>query len=340
MMPAIWINKIKQLPAGVYSKVSAYGNPIDLKYMNGDSIVELVALWLTEFYNSRNLLPPHRLYPFTEAQLRELSSEEKPPVRKVLQWCRDNCKPHGYPPLEDNPVEEAFKKELNQEISNCLDDNYLIADAILFGFELLINKTVERVTIDQVTEKVKQAGGKDNYLNFKILGKEDGKNVSIGVAVLQYASGRALGAGLKRLIDYKTFGLTRGCLIRSKSEDKNISSHLYKTYIEPMILRGDEFVELTEEEIRPLLAIRFVYKKRETDYGVTEKEIIDFISEKGAVYKLGTSNPLLKEILSDPSYIVPQDIVDNNAESRDTTSYTQPSEVIVLNELAGTVNQI
>ncbi|MEA5599794.1 ATP-binding protein [Nostoc sp. UHCC 0252] len=30
MMPAIWINKIKQLPAGVHSKVSAYGNPIDL----------------------------------------------------------------------------------------------------------------------------------------------------------------------------------------------------------------------------------------------------------------------------------------------------------------------
>ena len=338
MMPAIWINKIKQLPAGVYSKVSAYGNPIDLKYMNGDSIVELVALWLTEFYSARSLVAPHRLYPFTETQLRDLSSEEKPPVRKVLQWCQDNCKPTdgGEPPVipKEDPVEQAFKKELTQEISNYLDDNYLLADAVLFGFQTLINKTVEGVKIEQITEKVKQLGGKDDYLNFKIFGKEDGKNVSIGVAVLQYASGRALGAGLRRLIDYKTFGLTRGCLIRSKSKDKNISSHLYKTYIEPLIAQGGEFAELKEEEIRPLLAIRSVYKKREIDYGFTEEEILNFITEKGAVYQLGASNTLLKEILSDPSYQVPKHVLESNAELPSVSSYSESSELAEITELA------
>ncbi|MHC5892136.1 ATP-binding protein [Nostoc sp.] len=338
MMPAIWTYKIKQLPGGIPSKVSAYGNPIDLKYMNGDSIVELVTLWLTEFYSSRNFVPPHRLYPFTEHQLRDLSSEEKPPVRKVLQWCRDNCKPTtgGEPPVipKEDPVEEAFKKELNQENSNYLDDNYLLADAILFGFQTLINKTVEGVEIEQITEKVKQLGGKDDYLNFKIIGKEDGKNVSIGIAVLQYASGRALGAGLRRLIDYKTFGLTRGCLIRSKSKDKNISSHLYKTYIEPLIAKGGEFAELKEEEIRPLLAIRSVYKKRQIDYGFTEEEILNFITVKGAVYHLGASNTLLKEILSDPSYQVPKYVLESNAEPPYVSSCSEPSEVAEISELA------
>ncbi|MCG6138047.1 MAG: ATP-binding protein [Nostoc sp. LLA-1] len=336
MMPAIWTYKIKQLPAGVPSKVSAYGNPIDLKYMSGDSIVELVALWLKEFYSAKNLVPPHRLYPFTETQLRELSSEEKPPVRKVLQWCRDNCKlPKGDPPIipKEEPVEQAFKKELTQDISNYLDDNYLLADAILFGFETLINKIVDHVKIEQVTQKVKQRGGKDDYLNFKIIGKEDEKNVIIGVAVLQYAGGKALGAGLRRLIDYKTFGLTRGCLIRSKSKDKKISSHLHKTYIEPLIAQGGEFAELKEEEIRPLLAIRSVYKKREIDYDLTEEEIFNFITNKGAVYQLGASNALLKEILSDPSYQVPEDILQSNTELPDVSSYSESSELTEISEL-------
>ncbi|MEH1855802.1 MAG: ATP-binding protein [Nostoc sp.] len=345
MMPAIWINKIKQLPAGVHSKVSAYGNPIDLKYMNGDSIIELVALWLTEFYSARSLVPPHRLYPFTEIQLRDLSNEEKPPVRKVLQWCRDNCKPPDIIDVVEapiipkkDPVEQAFKKELTQDISNYLDDNYLLADAILFGFQTLINKTVERVKIEQITEKLKQRGGKDDYLNFKVIGKEDGKNVSIGVAVLQYAGGKALGAGLRRLIDYKTFGLTRGCLIRSKSKDKNISSHLYKTYIEPLIAQGGEFAELKEEEIRPLLAIRSVYKKREIDYGFTEEEILNFITEKGDVHQLGANNTLLKEILSDPSYQVPEDVLESNAELPNISNYSESSELAEITELAVAVD--
>ncbi|MEA5599795.1 hypothetical protein [Nostoc sp. UHCC 0252] len=314
--------------------------------MNGDSIVELVALWLTEFYSARSLVPPHQLYPFTETQLRDLSREEKPPVRKILQWCRDNCKPTDIaidevePPLipKEDLVEQAFTKELNQDISNYLDDNYLLADAILFGFQTLINKTVERVKIEQITEKVKQRGGKDDYLNFKIIGKEDGKNISIGVAVLQYAGGKALGAGLRRLIDYKTFGLTRGCLIRSKSKDKNISSHLYKTYIEPLIAQGGEFAELKEEEIKPLLAIRSVYKKREIDYGFSEEEILNFITDKGAVYQLGTSNTLLKEILSDPSYQVPEDILESDVEIPDVRSYSESSELADISELAVVVN--
>jgi hypothetical protein len=129
--------------------------------------------------------------------------------------------------------------------------------------------------------------------------------VSIGLAVLQYDGGRALGAGLKRLIDENgAFSLTRGCLVRSNN--KKLNSHFKKTYLEPLInQKGGEFVDLKEEEIKPLIAIRAVYQKREVDYGLSEEQIYKFIAEKGAEKKLGASNPLLREILSDPSYQIP-----------------------------------
>ncbi|WP_449417358.1 hypothetical protein [Phormidium nigroviride] len=75
--------------------------------------------------------------------------------------------------------------------------------------------------------------------------------------------------------------------------------------------KGGEYVELKEDEIKPLLAIRAVYQKREVDYGVSEEQIFNFIAEKGVERMLGINNPLLKEILSDPSYQVPTDLIED-----------------------------
>jgi hypothetical protein len=323
MMPAVWSQKIKKLPTAVSAKVSAQGNPIDLKYMDGDSIVELVTLWLKEYYQAKNLIPPDEIYPFTEVQLRELS-EEKPPIRNVLRWCRENCKPkesgkaqeEDLNPVENllDPVEEAFKTELAQSLGKSLDDNYLLADALFFNFQKLIGQTVEQVTVEKLTDKVTKKGGKDKHLNFKIIGTENGKNVCIGVAILQDSNGKVLGAGFRKLIDKDNkFNLSRGCLVRSKSKDKEISSYLYNTYLEPLISKGGEFVELKEEEIKPLLAIRSVHKKRNVDYGLTEEQIFQFIVDKATDYQLGESNALLKEILSDPSYQVPDDVIEDDS---------------------------
>ncbi len=304
MMPAQWNNKVKQLPGGVYNKVSAYGSPIDLKYMDGDSIIALVKFWLSEYYKNRNLLPPAPVYPFQESQLRELGSG-KPTIREVLQWCRDNCNPSAEPP---NPVEVAFAKELEEDLGSALDDNYLIANALLFSFQRLIGQTVERVTIEDVTDKVRNRR-KDNHINFKVIGKESGQNVSIGVGVLQQASGKSLGPGLKKLNDYQAFGLTRGCLVRSKS--KKITPHVEKTYIIPLVKqKGGEVVPLKEEEVKPLIAIHAVYQKRDVDYKVSDLQIFNFIAEKGGEKMLGTNNPLLQEILSDPSYEVPSEMIE------------------------------
>ena len=316
MMPAQWSNKVKQLPGGVFNKVSAHGNPIDLKYMDAESIVNLVSFWLDKYYQLQNLIPPEPIYPFTQIQLSELG-KGKPTVREVLKWCREHCKPPILNTNENNqdaeisnPVELAFLKELEEDIGIYLEDNYLLADAILFGFQSLIGQTVERVTVQSATDKVTQRGRKNDYINFKVIVKDNGTDVNIGVAVLQYAGGKGLGAGLKRLNDYQTFNLTRGCLVRSQT--KKITSYLEQKYLVPLIKQqGGEYVELKEDEIKPLLAIRAVHQKREVDYRVSEEQIFNFIAEKGAQKMLGTSNPLLKEILSDPSYQVPTDLIED-----------------------------
>lgn len=87
MLQDTWKFKIKKLPGGIPYRVSkATKDPIELGPMDGDSVVELVTLWLKEFYEERSLVHHHPLYPFAESQLKELA-KEKPPVRKVLQWC-------------------------------------------------------------------------------------------------------------------------------------------------------------------------------------------------------------------------------------------------------------
>jgi hypothetical protein len=349
MMPGVWNEKVKQLPPGVWSRVTACGDPHDLNYMDGDSVIELVSRFLKEFYDEKGLVPPHPLYPFDEDQLRALG-RERLTVRRVLAWCKDNCKPpvitvtngggesividDPVPPVED-PVEIAFKNEIEEDLSKNLDDNALISNALLFSLEMLVGQTVERVTIEEVTTGVKKRGGRDPYLNFKILGKEDNRNVSIGVAVLQYDGGRALGAGFSRLVDEdKLFEFSRGCLVRS--QDKPINSHFRKKYLNPLIReKGGEFVDLKEEEIKPLVAIRAVYQKREVDYRLTEEQILKFITEKGAENLLGIHNPLIKEILSDPSYQVPVIADEPEAQAQEYTEDTnsdelEPSEEVEL----------
>ncbi|WP_445241686.1 P-loop NTPase fold protein [Microcoleus vaginatus] len=73
MMPYTWTETVHVMSGGIPDRVSTYTQrkPIDLKYLNGDSLVDLVQLWLQDFYHLRNLNPPHPVYPFEESQLRE-----------------------------------------------------------------------------------------------------------------------------------------------------------------------------------------------------------------------------------------------------------------------------
>jgi hypothetical protein len=318
MMPDTWKHKIKLLPGGIPDRVSsATTGPIDLKYMDGDSIVELVTLWLKEFYESKNLVFYPSVYPFKESQLRELA-KYKPTVRQILQWCAKYFQVPGTPSTSDNnskqtvsqphPVEVAFNKELvtvEGTIDTLLEDKAALADALRLGFNAIIKlkQTIETVEIKRI-EEAEPKGENKGYIDFKIVGKENGKIFKIGVAVLQQSYGGSLAAGLRRLIAYRTFGLTRGCLVRSEEKVISPTATQAQDSLSKLLSPkwGGKWVPLKVEAIKPLLAIRSVFLGRE-DYELSEEQIFDFIAHQK---KLTVENYLIREILGVPFNPVPK----------------------------------
>ncbi|MCC5629927.1 ATP-binding protein [Nostoc sphaeroides CHAB 2801] len=305
MLSETWRDQVNSLSGGTPDRISKYTQrkPLELKNVSGDSIVELVTAWLQEYYSSKNLIPPHPLYPFEESKLREYGKVSKPSVREALRWCADNFKIYEEP-LPSDPFDRfelALKRESEADIGDYLENSELIADAIYFGFGTLKGKILEGVMIEEVTNDVQPKTYYVKYINFKVIGNENGKKLKIGVAVIQ-SSQVTLTAGLKWLIDYEKYDLTRGCLVRSQSKIKqmNNNSSAYKLLDELVLKRGGEHVDLIEEQIRPLIAILAVYQKR-LAYKLTDEEILDIILKKN----ITVDNLLLREILSNPSGNMP-----------------------------------
>jgi hypothetical protein len=315
MMPGVWTNEIQSnMPAAVSTKMTTYTTPLDLKYLDASTTVSLVAFFLKDYYEARNITPPHPIYPFDFSQLQVIGNGST--VREVLKWCRDNCKPlidespeKSLPDVyEESPVELAFLAEMADDYTNSLDDSSLVAGTLLSAFSTLIGETIGNVTISKVTNKFGKKGGKEPYLNFKIIGQDGDKPLGIAVSIIQESSGRFIAGALKKLLTPEKFDLTRGCLVRSP--EKPISSHNKKTYLEPLAEQGGEFVKLHAHEIKPLFALKMVRAKAKSDYKVSKEQIDHFIQKYGEKYQLGKFNPLLCEILSDPSYEAPQDLID------------------------------
>lgn len=310
MVSATWTKRVTQnTPKAVWGKVQAQGDPIRLQPLSGDTAIEVTRFFLDKYYTEQNLVPPHSLYPFNTEQIHAIG-QTNPTIREFLDWCRLNVvtivKPvnSAVSPLTVDPLREAFASELEVVSENDLDHNEVIGKALLYNFQQIVEHTVKRVTVKTVTDGVKKNGKKDNYLNFKIIGEEDNQIVCIGVAVLQDDGGRSLGAGFKRLLDdKKQFQLSRGCLVRSKS--KQLNKYFQEKYLNPLITKGGEYADLKFDEVKPLLALYSIYQKQGVDYNFSDEELQRFVITKGAEYNLGVHNPLLQEILSDPSYQVP-----------------------------------
>lgn len=306
--------------------------PIRLNFLNPDDVIAIVRQWLQEFYQENQHIPPHPLYPFDENKLRELG-KERPTVRSVLKWCADNFVPHDIidnPPqigkintattatwtsTTIHPVKAYFNSELENvqySIDSLMEEEATISDALWLAFNSLIGKTVEGVTIESI-EEVEPSAANNGFMDFKIIGNK--KKVRIGVDVVQQDY-TVIGAALARLIDYKTFNLTRGCLVRSKKISQKATkarNHL-RTLLQN---KGGEWVGLQSQDIKPLLAILFVYYNRET-YELTEEQIFDFIEQK----QLAINNPLIREILSDPSGQEPTNLTDDELPIRIPQSVT------------------
>ncbi|MEH2127818.1 P-loop NTPase fold protein [Nostoc sp.] len=310
MFPQTWTDQIRALKEAESVTDRIAQRSIELTYLKSEDIIALVSQWLKDFYDQHEVTPPHSVYPFDEEKLRELG-KEKPMVRKVLQWCAENWSiPTEIitPPLLKHPVKSAFNKEiaaLKSKIKDDIENNDKLANALRFSFSTLIGQTLENVKIIEVVD-VKTRSVDQGYINFKIVGEESANIVKIGIAVLEGVSGLFLQAGLKRLIEYKKFDLTRGCLVRSK----NVSSgSKAKQYLDKLLSKhlGGEWVLLKSEEIQPLLAIDYIMKAR-NDYELTEAQIVDFARQNRIIL----DNNLIREILSDPSGRIPEDTIDED----------------------------
>jgi hypothetical protein len=312
MYPRTWEDQIKALPeaeAVIDRLVSDQSDrqPIKLSFLNSDDIVALVSQWLQDFYEEHQQTPPHPLYPFNETKLRELG-KERPTVRSVLKWCAENFTlTDPDKPKNIHPVEPHFKAavlNVDTAIDLLIEDEVAIAAALRVAFASLAKDTVEveKVKVEKV-EEILANKADQGYLNFRIVGN-NGK-VKIGVVVIQQSGGKFIGAALKRLIEYEKFNLTRGCLVRSKkiNPGASVPQECLKILLKK---RGGEWVRLQIEDIKPLLAISSVYYNWRS-YELTEEQIFDFIKQK----QLAINNPLIREILSDPSGQEPTNLTDD-----------------------------
>ena len=308
MFKSIWTQQIK----GYYGNssvtdsmiarmsTSTKGEPLSLEPINGKSILELVSFWLEEFlYKPRQLNPHDSVYPFTVEKLEEIG-KNRPTIRETLDWCYKEYKKIQETIVKD-PKEQyqLARQQTNKlDITDYLEDNSFLANTLKFGFEQLINQRLEGVSASGqklkkvIIESVETVNS--NWI-FKINGIEnESKKFAIGVTVLQNKEATVLKAGLKELVDYSKFGLTRGCMVRSPNKKIKITTHAYKLLVQLTDQLGGEQAPLHSEEIKPLIEIYSIYQNCQS-FGLTEEQVKEF--SQGEI----ANNPLLQEILSDPS---------------------------------------
>ena len=278
---------------------------LELRLLKPDDAVALVAGCLQKFYAERNLTPPNPVYPFEENTLRDIGNGAA--IRDVLQWCAKNfgtpVDPHTllekiYQQIATNPYDFSDDDQRNQHIGN----------ALAFAMDFLKGETIEKVTINKIEKTIRPKAQHNGYINFKIEGTEAGKQVSIGVCVLENSGGKKVGAVIGHLTKYDLFGLTRGCLIRSKTIDKKwqvANANLKKLLTD----QGGEWISPQEADINTLLILHQMHKDLDREQ-FSDEIFHQFIAAKCPL----SENALIREILSDPSGQAPENIVDVDAD--------------------------
>nr|MBA3922436.1 hypothetical protein [Nostocaceae cyanobacterium] len=313
MYPTTWYQEIVTLSQAEAVLDRIGEQKIELKYLNSDDVISLVSFWMRDFFEHHGLKPnvTDPLYPFDSEKLRELG-KERPPIRQVLNWCKANF----YIPAEiivpdKHPVESAYNKELEALKSSIQDEIAVkekIVEALRLGFSSLIGQKLDNLQIDEVAD-VKTKSVDQGYINFKVIGKQNGNEVKIGVSVLEGVTGRFLQAALKRLAEYEKFDLTCGCIVRSK---KFNSATKAKEYLDKLLSPqlGGRWALLKSEDIKPLMAINSVIQAR-ADYEVSLEQINDFVVKE----RLAADNQLIHSILNSSSSKISDAAADENSES-------------------------
>ena len=85
--------------------------------------------------------------------MRSLGSE-KPTIRALLKWCRDNFTVYAPPPPPKELIQKAYDRELSQINEDFLDDSDLIARSLYLGFITLKGQIIENVLVQDVTDQI------------------------------------------------------------------------------------------------------------------------------------------------------------------------------------------
>jgi hypothetical protein len=272
-----------------------------------DELMLLVSHRLEHFYAKHGLTPPHPVYPFDPTVLRKLGQQE-PTIRDTLRWCEENfnsAQPSNLEKLkmQYQSLESAFEHDL--------ESNERIGNALAFGFQQILGKTIDGVLVQAIERPVKaqhpSRAKHYGYLNFKIVGEENGKPVKIGVAAVQDSNGNSIGHAMRYLTQYQEFDFTRGCLIRAKTIQ--LTAKVAHQHLNQLLETGGEWVRLKGEEIKPLILLHDLYKSLDREQ-FSEEDFHEFLEQTHSISK----NPLICEILSDPSGQAPAELIDEDKE--------------------------
>jgi hypothetical protein len=296
-----WKDEIKAMTAAADAVIDRLAEKhLELRPLKPDDAVNLVTTCLRSFYEENQLSPPHGLYPFVKSDIQGYGDGAT--VRELLQWCAKNIPVGTFEPSKR--LEQIYQK-YESDLSDFEDNNDLIANALALGLEHLLGKTIEGVTIKKIETKVKPYSRHGGCIQFRVVGEENGSPLKIGVAVAQQAHGKTVGSVLKNLVDYKSFDLTRGCLVRRKSIQANWSAA--NKHRETLCQhQGGEWISFLDPDIKPLITLYNMHCDLDSDL-FTPDDWRKFVDAKFL-----EKNSLLLDILSNPSGCTPTGIMDED----------------------------
>ncbi|MEM8502322.1 MAG: P-loop NTPase fold protein [Cyanobacteria bacterium P01_D01_bin.1] len=313
LLPDLW-RQVTQTKFASAEKLSSYSKPIGLEYLKPETTYELCATTLKQFYGKKGLVPPTPIYPFEAAEI-EAFGKVRPSAREGLQrfaeLLNQRIKAFEPPVSPTERFERAYKNALTQFDSEDLNSNEHVALALRFGFQKILeiekikDQPIEGVIITGIEDIVPKSKN-NGRLHFKIVGEEDGEPVVIGLGAVQDAHGLSVGAAFRRLLDTETFGLSRGCLVRSRDLKIKRNWDSFE-YYQQLVAAGGEWVDLLADEIKPLVALQYVYEHCDK-FDLTVKRLNSFAFTRNLLQ----SSPILKEILSRPAGTVVEEALEGD----------------------------
>ncbi len=267
-----------------------------------EEMIELVKQRLNWFYQENNLNKNNYpdLYPFEESQIKKIASQGAG-VRSLMQWCAEKFEAEATVIQEtiiepENPPEDKNKKFLEiytnllDKIDISINEDDKLAAIIGCSIKMISEiGTTENVVVDR--EETMNRNSHDLHLIVSGYDSIQQSNIKIGIRVCETTNGNSFNAVIKRLVDYKKYGITRGCLVRSTEIPRNwkIGTKLKEQLVNE--LKG-EVIDLKKDEIKPLVVIQTIYEQAE-NYDFSKEQVINFVKD----LKLATDNPLIRAIL-------------------------------------------